>query len=39
MSRDNHWLVTASFNDTVRLWDLKAKDPAANPVILGGHEG
>ena len=23
---------------TVRLWDLSAKDPAANPVVLRGHE-
>src|ERR1700741_1267002 len=22
-----------------RLWDLSAKDPAANPVVLRGHEG
>jgi WD40 repeat protein len=24
---------------TVRLWDLTAKDPAANPVTLHGHKG
>jgi WD40 repeat protein len=24
---------------TARLWDLSAKDPAANPVVLRGHEG
>jgi WD40 repeat protein len=23
----------------VRLWDLSAKDPGANPVVLRGHEG
>jgi hypothetical protein len=25
-------------NSVARLWDLSAKDPAANPVILRGHE-
>ena len=24
---------------TARLWDLKAADPAAQPVVLKGHEG
>jgi WD40 repeat protein len=24
---------------TARLWDLSAKDPAANPVVLRGHDG
>jgi WD40 repeat protein len=24
---------------TARLWDLSAKDPAANSVVLRGHEG
>ena len=32
------WVVTASKDNTARLWDLRAKDPAANPVILRGHE-
>jgi WD40 repeat protein len=26
-------------DNTARLWDLSAKDPAANPVVLRGHEG
>jgi len=39
ISPDNHWLVTGSWDNTARLWDLSAKDPAANPVVLRGHEG
>jgi hypothetical protein len=39
ISPDNRWLVTGSNDNTARLWDLSAKDPAANPVVLRGHEG
>jgi WD40 repeat protein len=39
ISRDNRWLVTGSEDNTAGLWDLSAKDPAANPVILRGHDG
>ena len=39
ISPDNHWLVTGSQDKTARLWDLSAKDPAANPVVLRGHDG
>jgi WD40 repeat protein len=40
ISPDSRWLVTAgSADNTARLWDLSAKDPAANPVVLRGHEG
>ena len=39
ISPDNRWLVTGSDDETARLWDLSAKDPAANPVVLRGHEG
>jgi len=39
ISPDNHWLVTGSGDKTARLWDLSAKDPAANPIVLRGHEG
>jgi WD40 repeat protein len=38
ISPNNRWLVTGSFDKTGRLWDLSAKDPAANPVLLRGHE-
>jgi WD40 repeat protein len=38
ISPDNHWLVTGSADNTARLWDLRATDPSANPVILRGHE-
>jgi WD40 repeat protein len=30
--------MTGSADNTARLWDLSAKDPAANPVVLRGHE-
>jgi len=39
ISADNHWLITASRDNTARLWNLSAKDPAGNPVVLCGHEG
>jgi WD40 repeat protein len=39
ISADNRWLVTGSWDKTARLWDLSAKDPAGNPVVLRGHEG
>ena len=39
ISPDNHWVVTGSEDNTARLWDLRAKDPAASPVVLRGHEG
>jgi WD40 repeat protein len=39
ISRDNHWLVTGGEDRTARLWDLTAKDPAANPVFLSDREG
>jgi hypothetical protein len=39
ISADSRWLVTGSEDNTARLWDLRAKDPAANPVVLRGHEG
>ena len=39
ISPDNRWVVTGSADKTARLWDLNAKDPAANPVVLRGHDG
>ena len=38
ISPDNHWLVTGDTNEMAWLWDLRAKDPAANPVALRAHE-
>src|SRR5271166_2062404 len=38
ISPDNHWLVTGSWDGTARLWDLTAKDPSVNPVVLRGHD-
>ena len=34
ISQDNHWLVTAGFYEPALLWDLNAKLPAANSVVL-----
>ena len=40
ISPDNRWLVTGSDgHSNARLWDLRAEDPAANPMVLHGHEG
>ena len=39
ISPDNHWLVTGSDDKTARLWDLSANNPAADPLVLRGHEG
>jgi WD40 repeat protein len=38
-SADSRWLVTASGNATIRLWDLAKDKPEATPMILRGHEG
>jgi WD40 repeat protein len=39
ISPNNRWVVTGRPDSTARLWDLRAKDPAANPVVLRGHQG
>jgi WD40 repeat protein len=39
ISPDNRWVVTGSADKTARLWALSAKDPAANPIVLRGHDG
>ena len=38
ISPDKRWIVTGSEDNTARLWDLSAKNPAANPVVLRGHD-
>jgi WD40 repeat protein len=38
ISADSRWVVTGSWDKTARLWDLRAQDPAANPVVLRGHD-
>jgi WD40 repeat protein len=36
ISPDSHWFMTGSVDNTARLWDLSAKDPGANPIVLRG---
>ncbi len=38
-SPDRRWLVSGSGDHALRLWDLRAADPAANPLTLRGHDG
>ena len=38
-SADGRWLATGSPDTTARLWDLTAADPAAESIVLRGHEG
>ncbi|MEM7350747.1 MAG: hypothetical protein AAF657_08075, partial [Acidobacteriota bacterium] len=39
ISPDGHWLVTASWDQTVRLWNLQGTQPASASTILRGHDG
>lgn len=39
ISPDNRWIATISSDSTARLWDLKASDPGAAPLVLRGHQG
>ena len=38
VSRDGRWLVTGSWDNTARLWDLTAAEPQTTARVLGGHE-
>jgi WD40 repeat protein len=39
-SPDGRWLATGGVDDpTIRLWDLKAPNPASDPHLLQGHGG
>ena len=33
------WVATAAYDQTVRLWNMNAVDPAATCVVLNGHVG
>lgn len=39
ISPDDRWIATISLDNTARLWDLKASDPGAAPLVLRGHQG
>ena len=39
ISADDRWIATISSDSTARLWDLKASDPGAVPLVLRGHQG
>jgi WD40 repeat protein/serine/threonine protein kinase len=39
ISPDGRWIVTASQDNTVRLWDLTAANPATNSRVLFGELG
>ncbi|HTD15590.1 MAG TPA: hypothetical protein VK673_10440 [Chthoniobacterales bacterium] len=38
ISPDMHWMVTCSDDATVRLWDVTAKGPLLNSLVLRGHK-
>ena len=37
LSPDNRWLASAALNEPIKVWDLQASDPQANPISLSGH--
>lgn len=38
-SLDERWLATASWDSTIRVWDLNKNTPGDNPLVLRGHRG
>jgi WD40 repeat protein/serine/threonine protein kinase len=38
ISPDSHWIVTQSDDRTARVWDLTARNPSADPLLLSGHQ-
>ena len=39
IDQQGHWAVTASDDDTLRVWDLSAREPESSAVVLPGHSG
>ncbi len=38
LSADGRWAITAGEDKTIRLWDLRARYPAAEQIVWQGHE-
>jgi WD40 repeat protein len=38
-SSGHRWLITGSWDNTARLWDLAALDPSQRPIVLDAHHG
>jgi WD40 repeat protein/serine/threonine protein kinase len=38
ISPDGHWIVSTGYDNTIRIWDLKAENPAASPRAFQGSE-
>ncbi len=38
-SPDSRWLATGSEDNTVRLWEVTAQNPAAHSIVLSDHTG
>lgn len=36
-SQDERWLATASWDSTIRVWDLAKEAPGDSPLVLRGH--